>query len=154
MARAIRMAGRLAGVYICASLSPASERSIRLDAHTGRTRCSVNPSLSSRFHQASEGSSPCLIRKMSHSQALQPLLLAGREIVIRQICVAAHYTSWGWVTVNYRGLRNAVLHTPSILPANTTFLRAAGEGFEPSLTDPESVVLPLHHPARRQRGIL
>jgi hypothetical protein len=30
---------------------------------------------------------------------------------------------------------------------------AAGEGFEPSLTDPESVVLPLHHPAR-QRGVL
>jgi hypothetical protein len=25
---------------------------------------------------------------------------------------------------------------------------AAGEGFEPSLTDPESVVLPLHHPAK------
>jgi hypothetical protein len=32
-------------------------------------------------------------------------------------------------------------------------LAAAGEGFEPSLTDPESVVLPLHHPAR-QRGVL
>jgi hypothetical protein len=30
---------------------------------------------------------------------------------------------------------------------------AAGPGFEPGLTDPESVVLPLHHPAR-QRGIL
>jgi hypothetical protein len=33
------------------------------------------------------------------------------------------------------------------------FRDAAGEGFEPSLTDPESVVLPLHHPAG-QRGVL
>jgi hypothetical protein len=30
--------------------------------------------------------------------------------------------------------------------------QAAGPGFEPGLTDPESVVLPLHHPAR-QRGV-
>jgi hypothetical protein len=44
-----------------------------------------------------------------------------------------------WVTVKSRGLRNAVLRTPSILPANCCFLRAAGEGFEPSLTDPELI---------------
>jgi hypothetical protein len=33
------------------------------------------------------------------------------------------------------------------------FSEAAGLGFEPRLTDPESVVLPLHHPAI-QRGVL
>jgi hypothetical protein len=32
-----------------------------------------------------------------------------------------------------------LLRTAGVLPANSTFLEAAGEGFEPSLTDPELV---------------
>jgi hypothetical protein len=48
-------------------------------------------------------------------------------------------TDFDWVTVKSRGLRSAVLRTLGILPANMTFLRAVGEGFEPGLTDPESV---------------
>jgi hypothetical protein len=31
---------------------------------------------------------------------------------------------------------------------------AAGPGFEPGLSDSESLVLPLHHPARIERGVL
>lgn len=31
---------------------------------------------------------------------------------------------------------------------------AAGEGFEPSQTDPESVVLPLHNPARTRTKVI
>jgi hypothetical protein len=30
-------------------------------------------------------------------------------------------------------------------------LEAAGPGFEPGLSDSESLVLPLHHPARQRR---
>ena len=35
-----------------------------------------------------------------------------------------------------------------------TFVEAAGPGFEPGLSDSESLVLPLHHPARIERGVL
>jgi hypothetical protein len=47
-------------------------------------------------------------------------------------------TDFDWVNVKNRGLRSAVLRTLGILPANITFLRVTGEGFEPGLTDPES----------------
>ena len=49
----------------------------------------------------------------------------------------------------------------SISQLNCTFLlqieifgEAAGPGFEPGLSDSESLVLPLHHPAKIQRGVL
>jgi len=35
-----------------------------------------------------------------------------------------------------------------------SLLLAAGEGLEPSQTEPESVVLPLHNPATLQQWIL
>ncbi len=39
---------------------------------------------------------------------------------------------------------------PTDSQANGTSQLVAGPGFEPGQTDPESVVLPLHHPAMAQ----
>jgi hypothetical protein len=39
----------------------------------------------------------------------------------------------------------------AFMPVLQGFPEAAGPGFEPGLSDSESLVLPLHHPARQRR---
>ncbi len=58
-------------------------------------------------------------------------------------------TRWVFLGV-YRGQAQ---HGQTKNPCKRGLWGAAGLGFEPRLTDPESVVLPLHHPAI-QRGVL
>ncbi len=84
-------------------------------------------------------------------------LLGLRKEVVAPLCVIVIRASLTTARLHYTThfLWGLGSQEKEKTPAKRGFMRAAGPGFEPGLTDPESVVLPLHHPAKgNARGIL